>query len=159
MIDALTGHDLWAERYDRDLKDLFALQDEITMKILTAVRVKLTEGEISSAYSKYFKGKQGFDCYLKLMEAAKYADRRSIEDNNVARRLNEEAISMCPENPVGYAQLSAVYLTDYMRGNTKSPRDTLEKGYELAKKALAMDDSIPIAHSYVVSILYSQKGV
>jgi len=147
LIDALTGRHLWAERYEGDLKDLFALEDEIIMKILTGIRVKLTEGEISSAYSKYYRGKQGFDCYLKLMEAAKYADRRSIEDNNVARRLNEEAISMCPENPVGYAQLSVVYLTDYMRGTTKSPRDTLEKGYELAKKALAMDDSIPIAHS------------
>ena len=147
LIDAITGHHLWAERYEGDLTDLFALQDEITMKILTAVRIKLTEGEISSAYAKYFKRKQGFDCYLKLLEAARYADRRSVEDNNVARRLNEEAISMCPENPVGYAQLSGVYLADYMRRNTKSPRDTLEKGYELAKKALAIDDSIPIAHS------------
>ena len=45
LIDALTGHHLWAERYDRDLKDLFALQDEITIKILTAIQVKLTEGE------------------------------------------------------------------------------------------------------------------
>jgi TolB-like protein/Tfp pilus assembly protein PilF len=147
LIDALTGRHLWAERYERHLTDLFALEDEIIMKILTGIRVKLTEGEISPAASKYFKGKQGFDCYLKLTEAAKYADRRSIEDINVARRLIEEAISMCPENPVGYAQLSAVYLTDYMRGSTKSPRETLEKGYELAKKALAMDDSIPIAHN------------
>jgi TolB-like protein len=71
LIDALTGRHLWAERYERDLKDLFALEDEIILKILTGIRVKLTEGEISSAYSKYFKGKQGFDCYLKLMEAAK----------------------------------------------------------------------------------------
>jgi len=67
------------------------------MRILTAVRVKLTEGEISSAYSKYFSGKEGFDCSLKLMEAAKYAGCITIEDNIVARRLIEEAISMCPE--------------------------------------------------------------
>ena len=50
LIDALTGRHLWAERYERDLKDLFALEDEIIMKILTGIRVKLTEGEISSAY-------------------------------------------------------------------------------------------------------------
>ncbi len=149
LIDTITGHDLWAERYDRHLKDIFAVQDEITMKILTAVRVKLTEGELSSAYSKYYKGKQGFDCYLKLIEAAKFADRRSIEDNNVARRLNEEAISMCPENPVGYAQLSSVYIWDITLGNTKSPRETLEKAGDLAKKAVAMDDSIPTAHGYL----------
>jgi adenylate cyclase len=156
LIDALTGHHLWAERYERDLTDLFALQDEITMKILTATRVKLTEGEISSAYSKYFRGKQGFDCYLKLMEAAKYFERRNIEDNNVARRLNEEAISMCPENPLGYSQLGSVYLVDYVLGNTKAPQETLEKGYELAQKALAIDDSIPIAHT-ALSGIYLQK--
>jgi adenylate cyclase len=146
LIDALSGHHLWAERYDRDLKDLFTLQDEITMRILTAVRVKLTEGEISSAYSKYFSGKQGFDYSLKLMEAAKYADRATIEDNNVARRLIEEAISMCPENPVGYAQLGWVYVNDFWLDRTKSPQETLEKGYELVKKALAVDDSLPGAH-------------
>jgi adenylate cyclase len=156
LIDALTGHHLWAERYERDLKDLFALQDEITMKVLTAVRVKLTEGEISSAYSKYFRGRQGFDCYLKLMEGARYLDRYTIEDNNVARRLIEEAISMCPENPVGHSELSRVYLQDYVFGNTKSPRETLEKGIELAKKTLAVDDSLPGPHS-LLSVLYTNK--
>jgi len=156
LIDALTGRHIWAERYERDVTDLFALQDEITMKILTATRVKVTEGEISSAYSKYYRGKQGFDCYLKLMEAAKYIERQNIEDNNVARRLNEQAISMCPENPVGYAQLSGVYMTDYQLGNTKSPRETLEKAEELAKKALAMDDSIPIAH-IMLRAVYNYK--
>ena len=156
LIDALTGRHIWAERYDRDLTDLFALQDEITWRILTAIRVKLTEGEVPSTYLKYYTGKQGFDCYLKLMEAAKYADRHTIEDNDVARRLIEDAISMCPENPVGYAQLGYVYLDDYWLDNTKSPRETLEKGYELAKKALAIDDSIPIAH-IMLSSIYQYK--
>ena len=151
LIDALTGHHIWAERYEGDLTNLFALQDEITMQILTATRVKLTAGEISSAYSKYYKGKHGFDCYLKLMEALKYIDRDNIEDNNVARRLSEEAISMCPENPVGYVRLSRVYISDYWLGNTKSPRETLEKAEELAKKALAIDDSIPMGHAMLAS--------
>ncbi len=156
LIDALTGRHLWAERYERDLKDLFVLQDEITMKILTAVRVKLTEGEVSPVYSKYFKGKQGFDCYLKLMEAAKHADRRTIEDNNVARRLNEEAISMCPENPIGYAQLSWVYGVDFTLGNTKSPQETGRKIDELAEKAIAIDDSLPLPH-IVLSFTYGYR--
>ena len=152
LIDALTGHHIWAERYEGDLTDLFALQDEITMKILTATRVKLTVGEISSAYSKYYKGKHGFDCYLKLMEALKYIDRDNIEDNNVARQLSEEAISMCPENPVGYVRLCRVYISDYWLGNTKSPRETLEKAEELAKKALAIDDSIPMGHAMLSGV-------
>jgi TolB-like protein len=157
LIDALTGRHVWAERYDRDLTDLFALQDEITMRILRATQVKLTEGEISSAYSKYYKGKQGFDCMLKIMEATKYIDRFTIEDSNVARRLLEEAISMCPENPVGYARLSFVYLNDYWFGNTKSPRETLEKAEELVKKALAIDDSIPIAHIMLCVVYYRKR--
>ncbi len=149
LIDALTGHHLWAERYDHDLKDLFALQDEITMKILRAIRVKLTEGELSSSYSKHFRGKQGLDCLLKLMEALKYSTLQNIEDNNVARRLTEEAISLCPENPMGYAQLAHIYNVDIPLGNTKSPRETLEKAIELAQKAIAMDDSLPAPHIFL----------
>jgi TolB-like protein/Flp pilus assembly protein TadD len=156
LIDALTGNHIWAERYDRNLKDIFALQDEITMKILTAVRVKLTEGEISSAYSKHYKGKQSLDCLLKQLEGMKYLYRFNIEDNNAARRLTLQAISMCPENPVGYSQLAMVYHRDYVLGNTKSPRETLEKAIELAQKALAMDDSLPFPHN-LLSIIYPFK--
>jgi len=152
LIDALTGHHIWAERYERDLKDLFAMQDEITMSILGAIQVKLTEGEQISAHSKYFRGKQGLDCYLKLMEATKYSDRITFEDNNVARRLVEEAISMCPENPVSYIQLGLICLSDFYLDTTRSPQETLEKGYELAEKALAMDDSLPPAHGLLSAI-------
>jgi adenylate cyclase len=157
LIDALTGSHLWAERYDRDLKDIFALQDEITMKILTATRVKLTEGERASSAEKYYRGKQGLDCYLKLTEANGIRQRWNIEDNNLARRMVEEAIVMCPENPMGYISLGWIYHYDYMLGNTKSPRETIEKGIESAQKALAMDDSIAGAH-VILSYLYGDKG-
>ena len=68
LIDALKGHHLWAERYDRDLTEIFSLQDEITLKILKAIQVKLTEGETYRAVP-YAGGKQDLDCYLKTMEA------------------------------------------------------------------------------------------
>jgi adenylate cyclase len=160
LIDALTGNHLWAESYDRDLKDIFALQDEITMKILSGVQVKLTQGgEVSRAEKyadKYYRGKQGLDCYLKLTEAAGYSQRINIEDNNLARQMIEEAIAMCPENPMGYVSLGGVYYQGYLLGNTKSPRETLEKGIELAQKAVAMDDSIGDAHSLLCA-LYPRK--
>ena len=151
------GRHIWAEKYDRDLTDLFAIQDEITMKILTAVRVKLTEGEITSVYSKSLKGKQGLDCYLKLTEASGYLPRWNIENNNLARRMVEEAIAMCPENPGGYLLLGWVCFYDYWQGYTKSPQETLEKGIELAQKALAMDDSIANGHALLCA-LYRMKG-
>jgi len=153
LIDALTGHHLWAERYERDQKDLFAVQDEITMRILQAIRVKLSEGEISSTYSQYFRGRQGFDCYLKIMEASKYADRFTLEGYYVARRLLEEAISICPENPIGYVRLSWVYRFGAILDKTMPYREALEKAKELIKKALAMDDTLADAH-VLLSILY-----
>jgi adenylate cyclase len=161
LIDALTGNHLWAKRYDRDMKDIFALQDEITIKILTGLRVKLGQGaEVLRAQEyaeKSFKGKQELDCYLKRTEAIDYYNRWNIEDNNMARRMVEEAIAMCPENPMGYLNLGWVYQHDYWLGNTKSPQETLEKGIELAQKALAMDDSIADAHGLLCR-LYACKG-
>jgi adenylate cyclase len=156
LIDALTGNHLWAESYDRELKDIFALQDEITIKVLGLTKVKLTEGGQVGRLEKYFKGKQGLDCYLKLTEANGYYSRWNIEDNNLARRMIEEAIAMCPDNPMGYYHLGWVYHHDYSLGNTKSPRETLEKSMELAQKALAMDDSIAEAH-VLLCMLYIRK--
>ena len=160
LIDALAGNHLWAERYDRDLKDIFALQDEITIKILNGIQVKLTMGgEVSTSQKyaeKYYRGKQGLDCYLKLMEANAYTQRHNIQDNNMARRMAEEAIAMCPENPMGYVRLGYIYHRDFLLGNTKSPRETVEKGIELAQKALAMDDSLAIAHALMCE-LYMDK--
>jgi len=146
LIDALTGNHLWAERYERDLKDIFALQDEITLKILTAIRVKLTEGEQVLRVEKYFKGKQGLDCYLKILEGYKYLQGHNIEDTRVARRIAEEVIAMCSENPAGYLLLANVHQIEYWQGSGKSPREFIEKGIEMAQKALALDDSLAGAH-------------
>jgi adenylate cyclase len=156
LIDAITGDHLWAERYDRDLKDIFAMQDEITIKVLTATRVKLTEGEQAETYRKYFSGKQGLDCYLKILEGSKYLSRASIEDHNVARRIAEETIAMCPENPFGYLNLAGFHRLDYYFGTSKSPQESVNKAIELAQKALSIDDSLPRAHA-MLSDLYSAK--
>jgi adenylate cyclase len=156
LIDALTGRHIWAERYNRDLTDLFALQDEITMKILTAIRVKLTEGEQASRVDKYFKGGQGLDCYLKLLEGSNYLWGSNIKDTKVARRIVEEAIEMCPEVPMAYSMLGNVHQMEYWLGLGKSPRESIEKGIELAQKALAMDDSLPAAHC-LLSNFYTLK--
>ena len=155
LIDALTGNHLWAESYDRDLKDIFALQDEITMKVLSSTQVKLQGGQVGSL-GRYFKGKHGLDCYLKVTEAWGYFQRYNIEGMNLARQIAEEVIAMCPENPFGYIRLGFVYNIAYYLGNTKSPQETLEKGIELAQKAVAMDDSIADSHALLCE-LYTTK--
>ena len=61
LIDATTGHHIWAERYDRELKDIFALQDDITQNILTAMEVKLTEGEQARLWRKTTKNPEAYE--------------------------------------------------------------------------------------------------
>ena len=153
LIDALSGHHLWSERYDRDLKDLFALQDEVTLRILTALQVKLTEGEQAFFEEKTFREKQGLECYLKIWEGFYYFQFISIEGNNKLRLIAEEIVNKWPKNPWGYFLLGETHLYDIWFGTTKSTKESLGKGKELVQKALAIDDSFSYAHG-LLGILY-----
>jgi adenylate cyclase len=156
LIDALTGRHIWAERYDRELVDLFALQDDVTMKILTSLQVKLTWGEQVSLSEKYFKGEKGLECYLKVLEGLSHLVGYNADETRVGRRMAEEANEMCPENPVTVLLLSWVNYMEYWLGLGRSPRESIEKGLELAQKALVIDDSMPAAHGYL-SLFYTLK--
>ena len=154
LIDAATGHHLWAEQYDREMKGIFALQDEITIKILTAMRVKLTEGE--QARMRKGKGPQNLNSYLKFLEGSGYLQRLNIESNISARRLAEEAIALSPKSSIGYFLLASTHALDYWLGSTKSPQESIEKAIELAQKSLALDDTLAQPHG-LLSHLYSIK--
>jgi adenylate cyclase len=95
LIDALTGNHLWAERYERDLKDRFAVQDEVTLKILKAMQVKMISGEAATQIRQW-KCSENLECYLKYLEAQKYLDQGTIEGNNLARGKAEEILALCP---------------------------------------------------------------
>jgi adenylate cyclase len=144
LIDALTGHHLWAERYDRDLKDIFALQDEITMRILTALRVTLTEGEQARVYDK---GTENLDSFLKFLQGMHYFLRFNKDDNTLARQMFEEAVSLDPDNPGAHTTLGWTHVMDVWYGSSESPGNSMERASELAQKALALDETQDSAHS------------
>ena len=154
LIDARKGHHLWAERYDRDFKDLFALQDEITMKIITALEVKLTEGEQALVAGS---GTDNLDAYLKVLQARDLKRYQTIENNRKARGLAEEAIKLDPDYAQAYRWLSGTHLIDVWLGSTKSPRESLRKAVELAQKALSLDDSLGGAHGLLGNIYIMRK--
>ena len=154
LIDAISGHHLWAERYDRDLKDVFALQDEITMKIITALEVKLTEGEQALVTGS---GTKNLEAYLKVLQARELKRHQTIEANHKARRLAEEAIALDRDYAQAYRWLSGTHLVDVWLGSTKSPRESLKKAVELAKKALSLDDSLGGAHGLLGNIYIMMK--
>ena len=96
LIDAITGRHLWAERYDRDLKDIFALQDEITVKILNALRVKLTDGTYASLTEK---GTNNLEAYLKLLQAREYGLRRTKKETLCSKSYQRRSLLWTPITP------------------------------------------------------------
>jgi adenylate cyclase len=154
LIDALTGHHIWSERYDRDMKDIFALQDEITTNILTTMQVRITEG-VQALHRD--KGIRNLNCYLKLLEGVDYSFRGNIESNRLARQILEEVLVMCPESSLPYVYLASTHMMDIWYGTSKSPPESLGKAIELAQKAISLDDTNARPHG-ILSLLYTMKG-
>jgi adenylate cyclase len=160
LIDALTGHHLWAERYDRDLKEIFAVQDEITMEIMTALQVKLTEGE---GVRMWAKGTNRLDAYLKVLEAMENVLRFNKESNVRARQLAKEAIDLDPQYAWAYTILAATHMFDVWLRTSTSPKQSIAQAIELAQKALAIDESLGKARG-LLGFLYTmtrqhEKGI
>ena len=154
LIDALAGHHLWAERYDRDLKDIFALQDEVTLKIINALQVKLTDSEQIIVFGK---STNNLEAYLKLLKAREYSNPMTKEGNLLHRKLAEEAIALDPRCAVAYLILSAAHLRDLFFGWSESPEQSLRLAEDLVKKAFALDDSLGMAHAYLGRIYLTKK--
>jgi adenylate cyclase len=138
LVDAITGYHLWAERYDREFGDVFALQDEITMKVLTALQVKLTRGEQAHIGAR---NTDNIEAYLIFLQARHHQRKTHREGNILARKLCEEAIALDPKFADPYGLLAWTHLWDVWFGWSKSPRESFKKAVELAKQSLALDNT------------------
>ncbi|MGZ6210592.1 MAG: tetratricopeptide repeat protein [Syntrophales bacterium] len=154
MIDALTGNHLWAESYDRNLSGIFAVQDEITKKIITAMQVKLTEGAQAQSTAR---GTNKLEAYLKYLQGTELNRQHNPESTALARQLAEEAIALDPMYAEAYALLALTHLNDYWMQTGKSPKDSLEKSRELLHKAIILDDTYALAHA-VLGYVFSFTG-
>jgi adenylate cyclase len=154
LIDAISGQHVWAESYDRDLKDIFTLQDEVILKITSAMSVNLTAGEQARAWAE---GTKSLEAYLKLMQGREYLFKGNRESNALARRMAEETIALDPKYADAYALLGATHQWDVSLGTSRSPKDSVAKATELIQKALAMNGSLGEARSRL-GVLYSWSG-
>jgi adenylate cyclase len=154
LIDALTGHHLWAERYDRDIKDIFAVQDEITKNIITALQVKLTYGEQAHVMGK---GTKNLEAFIKCLQSLSSLHTHTKEGNALGRKLAEESIALDPGYPRPYVALAQTYILDILLGATESPEKSMATATQLLKKAIVLDDSEPDAHS-VQGYMYIMMG-
>jgi adenylate cyclase len=142
LVDAGTGHHLWSERYDRTLTDIFALQDEIRQKIITALRVKLTREEQERFQRAPTANLEAYDYYLRGTES--YL-RLTPEAHAQAREMFEKAIALDPQYAAAYAFLGFLYTVRWVLQWSQDPQ-TLEQGLTLAQQALALDASLSVAH-------------
>jgi adenylate cyclase len=154
LIDALNGHQLWSERYDRTIKDIFVLQDEITMKVVTELRVKMNGDETERIFAK---GTNNLQAYLKVLEGNWYQNQGNKEANMAAKRLYSEAIELDPNYVEPYVLLAASYMIDLWLGASESPKETLSNGMKMAQKAVELDKSNANAHAALSYVLLMMR--
>jgi len=143
LVDATTGHHLWAERYDRSLRDIFALQDEIRQKIVATLKLQLTLREQGYLARKSTDNLEAYDSFLRGSE---YFFRFTKETNVQARQMFERALELDPEYAEAYALLGWTYLMEWISQWSQDPQ-ALERASEMAQRAIALDDSLPTPHS------------
>ena len=136
LIDAENGSHLWAERYDRDLVDIFELQDEITQEIVTALQVRLTEGEQARLRRHQTNSIEAWDLFVRAQRRLRLFTR---EDNNLARELIERALHLDPNFAAAWGILAWTHLADARVGWGGSNEQSLRKGIEAAEKGLSVD--------------------
>lgn len=139
LVEAATGRHRWAERYDRNLEDLFAVQDEITQHIVDALQVRLTEGEQLLVWRRHTRDPEAWNLVYKSIEHFRHFTK---EDNIRARQYAERAAELDPEYAVAYKLLGWTHWNDARMGWSASPLESFQRAAELNDKALALDDSL-----------------
>jgi adenylate cyclase len=150
LIDTETGGHLWAEIFDRDFKDIFALQDEVTAKIVDALKLKLTPLEVTSLAEKSTQNMEAYDLLLRGLEPL---HRYNQDDNGEARRYFERAVAIDPNYARAYANIAYTLTLDILNGWTQDSDSDLERATELIQTAIALNDSIPQIY-LVRSVVY-----
>jgi adenylate cyclase len=153
LIDTITGYHLWAERYDRELQDIFAVQDEVTQKIVAALQVKLTEGEQQHLRRPPTNNLDAYEHFLRGLE---YYWRRTREANAQARQMFERAIELDPNFATAHAWLSRTYVVDWMFQWNGDPQ-ILDRAFTLAQRAAGLEDSLPVAHQTLAYVFLMRK--
>jgi adenylate cyclase len=155
LIDATTGHQIWSQRYDREQKDIFAIQDDITLAITKALRIDLMSGEQARNWQK--NSTTNLEAWEKYLQGDDHLFRLTKEDNATAQRLFEEVIVLDPEYADAYNLLGWTYFWDARFGWVDSRAESFKMAYKYAQKALELNDTLDTAHLLIGSV-YFLKG-
>jgi adenylate cyclase len=168
LIEAKSGQCLWAERFDRELQDMFSIQDEITEEIATAMDVKLLRGEAARFLRKALTNPQALDLAYRGWHAL--YNGGSLQHVRDAQHFFEEVIRLEPDSPVGYASAAMAYWSEAGFGRVVVNSPAMERSAELAEKALERGDTTGFAnmalalvhlarHEYEQAMVQATEGV
>ena len=144
LIDASTGHHVWAERYDRELEDIFAVQDEITQNIVTSVGPEFISAEMARAQRKDLRSLDAWDY---VMRASSHHSRYTRKDAAEAQHLLGKAIEMDPMSVEAFCLLALTHLMQVQFGWSESVVLSTKKAAEAAQSAVAIDNRDAWAHT------------
>jgi TolB-like protein/class 3 adenylate cyclase/tetratricopeptide (TPR) repeat protein len=154
LVDAVKGHHLWSERYDRGMADLFAVQDDITREIVVALHVKFTEGEEARVRHRWTNNLQAWE---NAVRAYALFERFTKEDNARARALFEQAVELDPKYSWASAKTAFTHLIDARFSFTEDRAASFAKALEIAQQTLEMEDEIADAHILLSLIRLTQR--
>lgn len=140
LINASTGYNVWAERYDRKLTEMFSVQDEVTHNIVRALAIKLTSQEKSRISRRATASLKAYDYFQEGRQLSRVSTKQT---NEQARAVFHKAIELDPAYGRVYGAMAYTLATDYQSGWTSSPQWTLDRALELAKKSVLLDSSSP----------------
>lgn len=143
LIDCGTGGHLWAERFDRDLTDIFAVQDEVTEAIVAAMAVQLTADQRERLKATGTKNLKAYDFFLRGREQYRLLSKEGADQAEI---LLKRSIDLDPGYATAYAYLVFNHLLYYVNRWKNAVDQPLEYAHELAQKAVALDDTDPYAH-------------
>ena len=143
LIDGNSGGHVWAERYDRELHDIFAVQDEVTRDIVSALALKLTPDERERLPHR---STENLEAYEHFLHGRDQAFRDTPEANAQARAMLEKAIELDPQFSLAFSHLSRNHVIAYVNRWGERPDHSLELAMDLAQQAVALDESNP--HAY-----------
>lgn len=144
LIDATTGGQVWADRYDRELQDIFALQDAITQQIVTTLKLQLTVRERGLLVGRSPGNVAAYDTLLRGLVSL---GQTTKEANTRARDLFEKALEIDPQYAEAYAFLGRTHWMDWVFAWSADRPQSLERAFAAAQKAVRLNDALPLAHS------------
>jgi adenylate cyclase len=142
LIDATTGGHLWAERFDRELNDIFAVQDDVTSHIVSALALNLSRGDRRSIAVERTENQEAYDCFLRGRELWW---QFSNEANREAERLLRRATTLDPGFAPAFAFLAATMANAYSNEWSENPAEALEEAEKAAREAVKLDERYPYA--------------